>query len=160
MHGTSAAELDLKSGGRDVPVDPVQRAALSTSLESYFLACHAYTEVVRGAELPQDRLTALWTEQARLPHAVLRTGAGPGAPEQARGSTLEILFGFSSESGPHPVLARSADGTLTSYIKCPGLPGLLLACRVHGLMPGMAPSSRCDEWAALDADGSAANDRP
>jgi hypothetical protein len=156
----NAAELDLESGGGGVPVGAVQRVELAASLESYFRDCHPYGQVVSGEELPQERLNSLWAEQTRLPHAVLKIGPDPDAPPQAPGPQLEVLFGFGSESGPQPVLARGADGTVTSYIKCPGLPGLLLSCRVHGLMPGMKPSPRCGEWAALDADISASQGKP
>jgi hypothetical protein len=85
----------------------------------------------------------------------MRFSEGANDPAPARGRSLEVLFGFTSESGPGPVLARGSDRTVTSYIKCPGLEGLLLSCRVHAFIPGMKPSARCGEWAALAAEQTA-----
>jgi hypothetical protein len=148
---SGAAELTLSSGVRDVALDQEQSRDLAVSLEAYFEACHPYRLVVGGEDLPQDRLVSLWSEQVRLPHAVLRRNEGAEDPDPTSGATLDVLFGFSSESGPFPVLTRGSDRIVTSYIKCPGFEGLRLSCRVHALIPGMKPSARCGEWEALAA---------
>jgi hypothetical protein len=149
-----AAEVTLNSGTEDVALDPAQSKQLAASLDSYFEACHPYAEVIGGEDLPQDRLASLWSEQERLPHAVLRRDIGGRDPGPGGDETLDVLFGFTSQGGPGPVLSRARDSarTVTSYIKCPGLEGLLLSCRVHALIPGMTPSARCGEWAALAAE--------
>ena len=149
---SAAAELELRNAGEEVALESTQSGDLAGRLDSFFRSCHTYSDVVSGQVLPQAELVALWQQQANLPHAVLHVTYAPDAPEPLGGKTVDVLFGFTAESGPNPVLARSPDGAVTCYIKCPGLEGLLLACQVHALIPGMKPSSRCAEWRALDAE--------
>ena len=135
LASTCAAELSLKNAASVVSLTPAEQTHLAERLDAYFKACHPYSRVVAGPDRPQDELTKLWSEQERTVHAVLRGTDG-----------REILFAFPTENdGLGPVLARDADGTVTSYAKCPGLEGLKLACQVHGLVPGLTPSSRCAE---------------
>lgn len=147
----AAAEVSLKSAASPVPLSAAQSAELSERLDKYFQACHPYSRVVRGGDLPQETLSKLWTDQENTVHAVLHVTYGSDAPEHLRNTTLEILFGFPQENGGlGPVLARDPSQFVSSYIKCPGLDGLRLACHVHGLVPGIEPSPRCREWEDLE----------
>jgi len=134
-----AAEVSLKNAASAVSLTAAEQTQLAGRLDDYFKACHPYGRVVAGPDRPQDELTKLWGEQERTVHAVLRAADG-----------REILFGFpTTNDGLGPVLARDAQGTVTSYAKCPGLEGLKLACQVHRLVPGLTPSSRCVELEKL-----------
>jgi hypothetical protein len=136
-----AAEVSLKSGGKAVPLSATQAADLPDRLDKYFQTCHSYDRVVPGKALSQQALTKLWKDQEHIVHAVLRVTYGS-----------EILFAFPIENdGLGPVLRRDSSKQLSSYIKCPGLDGLLLACYVHGLVPGVKPNQRCPEWRDLKA---------
>jgi hypothetical protein len=135
-----ASDLSLSNAGSEVDLEVSQRDELAHRLEAYFRSCHPYDHVVRNDLPPQEELTALWRKQAQLLHAVLHLS-----------ETMDVLFGFSADGGASPVLSRDGTGNVRSYVKCPGLEGLLLSCYVMPLVPGMKPSSRCSEWERLGA---------
>ena len=157
-----AYEVSLKSAATTVPLSTTESAELSERLDRYFQACHPYNEVVSGKVVPQETLTKLWTEQERTVHALLHMTYGSDAAPRLRNTTLEVLFGFpvTKNGGPGPVLARDSSQLVASYIKCPGLDGLLLACHVHSLVPGIKPNRRCQEWKDLKAKQSVSDANP
>jgi hypothetical protein len=144
-----ASELVLAAGNSPVELDEETAGELTAALIAYFATCHRYSDVARGAQVPQAELEGLWSEQMGRTYATMPIAGAPGDRRDLGVGSLTLLFGFDEKSGPHPVLARDEDGALTSFIKCAGLEGLLLTCRVHDLMPGMTPSADCERWEAM-----------
>lgn len=141
-------EFALRSGGSPVHLDHDTETELASALTRFVSSCRPF-ESVTGRTESQSELRDLSAAQEQLTHAVLRASFGSSAETPLRGRSGEILVGLASASGPDPVIFREQAGTLTRLIKCPGLDGLLLACRVHAIVPGMSPSLRCTEWRAL-----------
>lgn len=150
--------LVLVSAGSEVDLEGEVAARLTTALTSYFASCHSYETVVFGEEPPQDELRRLWAEHKLRTHALLHmTGGADSRHAGLRGRRFSLLLGLESESGPLPVLTEDENRHLTAYIKCPGLEGLILACQIHGIIPGMTPSPDCGRWNESDRGGSAAS---
>ena len=137
--------LSFRSSGSEIRFDSVTEGELTSSLLSYVTACRRFEDVVREGEQHSD-LRRLWVEQEPLTHAVLGADFGEDAPSHLRNRSVEILVGLDASSGPAPVLYRESSGEIGSLIKCPGLEGLLLTCRVHSLVPGLSPDPDCARW--------------
>lgn len=148
-----APTLLLISAGSPVAIDGEDASQLAEALVTYLDSCLTFGAVVGGEQPPQDELDRLWSDQSNRLHAVLHaTGTDESRHIHLRGTRFTALFGLESESGPSPVLTRDESLHVTGYIKCPGLDGLLLACQVHGIVPGMSPSADCDRWRAIERE--------
>jgi hypothetical protein len=146
----SEFKVALLSGSSPVGLSKAQSAHLSARLNTLFQTCHPMN---RGGVVPQETLTSRWAEQERTVHAVLHVTYGPDSPSHLSNRALEVLFGFPPESnGLGPIIAREPGQPLKSYFKCSGLEHLLLACYVHRLVPGVQPSSRCQELEDLHVE--------
>lgn len=133
------ADVTLENGSSKVALTDSQQSELAPRLVAYLGACRPYRQVVGGDERPQDELTALWSETEKTIHVRFHD-------DRHR----SILFGFpTTNGGLGAVLSENADGSITSYAKCPGGEGLALACAVHRLVPGIEPDPRCPELEKL-----------
>lgn len=146
-------QLLLVSEGSPIRMHGELESELADALDLYLESCLPFESVVLGEPPPRDELERAWSQQSSRPHALLDSIGSPDSRHaHLRGKPFTLLVGLESESGPSPVLTRDRDQRLIRYIKCPDLDGLLLSCRLHGLLPGMSPSPECERWTSLGGD--------